>query len=1127
MFEGNKGKREERRKYAQPYMGNEGGVAMSAEDDEYVAGLAREVKEAGREIERSQQRWNDWAGQEREKLLFNSQRSTLVPENSEERSRRIFVTSPNVVKDALDDYYENVFRPNYNMKRAEAEGAAFEAYREYASVPGADPYAAMRAMRREGDPLATLERSMQMPDDGRLDLIARRYAHYAGLDPEAYKRSVLEPAIRNRAIDEMIEERKPGSRVEYLGRSAWRNSLMGSLSDLSLRDASGVDSYRYIDDASMESYNPSRAERWAGAVGGLLLDTGAFAGIGGAARGVTGVATNVAKNRAVAGLLARESANGLTKEAAEQIVRNRMVNSLSAKIVQGSMTQGLTLGTYDAAHSVVDDLLHGNEVDMLKAGGSFGKGAATGAALGVVGTPLRTMSRGLTGGRRVAASAGVLSAESAVFTASSEMDKLVHGVEVEPIDLIYDFGESAATLLAMRMFHWSPSGGEKKLDSRGRLKEHLRFSKPEAEEIAAAGVNPMSFVTNLERSLNLYQKNSGKELESLREDYLRLMSNSELSASTRAKLLYIVENKLSSIPPVPVDYKVEERGNGEFLFTIFDGEGRAIEKIECNGEEDVRSAMFTRTGNMRRNRIAQHEKMLMQSYDSQNFFRQAGNYARETGIDVDVISDAMYRRANGEEISAAENRILEDILKRSNYGNSEVGQMLHEIRRSLEERYGLNEGSLLETVDKSVFYCSKQENAALNEYERVMESEVLKLHEGTSRERAEALATAGGRYAGMGNDEVKRLEKEDFTVRAIETGKGLNEGAIPTFTEKFGIFSDGLRKPADWNPEFVWNTYRHRHRPQDIERMSDEAFSTARKLGCDIEVIRDESEISTRDAEYTDKIRSHGWFDEVNNKIVINLPNNATIEDAKRTVVHEVVGHKGLAGIFGNYYYDFLEELYNRGSMEVRRAIEEQALRKGGSYHAGADEYLAMLTERTATTPEQRSILQRLRDFIRDTLRRLNIYSEPISESELVSLLQRHHSAIVQRKDNGRNRRSSFRPFETAHRTDGGYYNDRVAWERYNREMQSNPNLDGIAEGFHDFKRRIYGLPDNSADGQLQHRMVGDPLFEGYSYDKENGRVRSGDNSRIERGNRYISELLLGPLDEMRRYLHEGGATYE
>ena len=89
------------------------------------------------------------------------------------------------------------------------------------------------------------------------------------------------------------------------------------------------------------------------------------------------------------------------------------------------------MGAYDATNSVADDLLYGDGIDAGKAAGSFAKGFGTGMMLGAVGTPLKFKASGLTGGKKMAASAGVLSAESAVFTLGTEIDKYANGLPMK------------------------------------------------------------------------------------------------------------------------------------------------------------------------------------------------------------------------------------------------------------------------------------------------------------------------------------------------------------------------------------------------------------------------------------------------------------------------------------------------------------------------------------------------------------------------------------------------------------------------------------------------------------------------------------------------------------------------
>ena len=1040
---------------------------------EYANTLLHSLQPGARYIEQSNNRWESWDAEKGSKAIHSRMHEAIVPQDTEERRRKVFATSPNVVNGALDEYYNTTLRANLQEQRKLADDKAIEDYKSNITA-GADPFVALRAIRKATVPSNIIEQTMATNDDEKLNAIAQRYAGYAGLNPQEYRKSILEPALRDRIANELIESKTPKSSLEYIGRQAWRSSIPGALTEMALQGKSPAGNHRFLDDAAMENYNASRLENLTAGIGGLVLDSGVFAGLGAAASKTTGAVTNLIKNRAVARIMAKGASSGITREAAEQTVRNAMVNSLGTKIMQSSFNQGMTLGAYDTAHSVVNDILHNEKVNIGTAANAFGHGAATGVALGVVGTPLKAMSRGLTGGKKVAASAGVLTAESAVFTGMGEANKLAQGIDVEPIDLVYDFGESAATLLAMRMFHWRPSGGENKLNKMGQLKSQLRFSLPESEEIAKTGVDAEAFITKLEKSLNVYRSgNNERTNDDVRNDYMKLMLSPELSASTRSKLLFLVENKISSTPPAVVDYSIESLGNDKYNFVTMDAEGRRIESIPCEGEEGIKSALFIHTGSLRRNRIAEHERLLMQSYDSQNFFRQAGKYARETGADINAIADAMYARANGEAVSPEQQQMLGDILRRSNYSDNEVAQMLYNTRRSLEQQYGLHEGSLLEAVNKSSFYCSANENAALNEYETIMRNEVRALYSGTSLERAAELASGSGRFEGLGNEELKNKERGEFAANAIRTGKGLNEGAIPTLTEKYGLFSDGMREPEGWNPKYVWNTHGNRFTTEDVERMSIEAKDYARKLGVEIDVIKNEKEISEYDSEYSNKVRSFGWYDDVNDVVVINIPNNANMQELRSTIVHEVVGHMGLSKLFGNYYHDFLEEVYIRGSKEVREGIDYQAKKLGANYHYAVDEYLARLAEKTITTPEERTILQRFRDFVRDTLRRLGIYDAPISESELIKLIRRHHQAMANRQSTSEYRSKAFSPFESARYADDGYENLESLKMRYDKMKEEYPRFENIPEPFRYHKLGLYGeVEDADAyDDAVRTRM--------------------------------------------------------
>ena len=59
-------------------------------------------------------------------------------------------------------------------------------------------------------------------------------------------------------------------------------------------------------------------------------------------------------------------------------------------------------------------------------------------------------------------------------------------------------------------------------------------------------------------------------------------------------------------------------------------------------------------------------------------------------------------------------------------------------------------------------------------------------------------------------------------------------------------------------------------------------------------------------------------------KIAILLPNNANLPHVDNTVVHEIVGHKGLRAFIGEERFEeFLGEVYDHASDSIRKRILE------------------------------------------------------------------------------------------------------------------------------------------------------------------------------------------------------------
>ena len=151
---------------------------------------------------------------ERSAYHFNSAREALVPTDNEQRRRRQFVLSQNVADDAVNEFYKSKVLPEFNAQRERFDSIGNDTYRDYSSVPGADPLTALRMSRSASDPSKVINSTMERIDGKELNRIADAYARYGGLDTDSYRNAVLEPALSNRMVGEYIKDAVPGSGLE-------------------------------------------------------------------------------------------------------------------------------------------------------------------------------------------------------------------------------------------------------------------------------------------------------------------------------------------------------------------------------------------------------------------------------------------------------------------------------------------------------------------------------------------------------------------------------------------------------------------------------------------------------------------------------------------------------------------------------------------------------------------------------------------------------------------------------------------------------------------------------------------------------------------------------------------------
>lgn len=975
----------------------------------------------------------------KEKFLFDHKKMFIRPEYTPQKSLFNYARSVEAASDIADTFYKDSLKGTFDIYKDDLNKKVKEIYGKGVKFPGLMPswYNAEENLR--ANPNLVMNTVLDNLDMDKLRTLVAPYAKAGGFDVDDYIELNIKPMLRDKMYAEFIQERTPDNELEYILRSAFEKSLVGKTARIIHDDVLGLEDFSRLDSEGLANYNPSRTEEFFSSVGGLLIDIPAFKLFGAAGSGVAGGATNMAIKRIASRIMSGKFGRGVSSAAASKIAERAIINKLSTKILQSSLAQGITLGTYDAAHSVADDILNDSNIDFGKALGAFGKGFATGNAVGAVGTPIRHATAGLTGGKKLLASAGVLSAESAVFTAGTEVEKMMNGIEILPIDLLYDFGESAATLGVMKVPNAMFKGIKHKLGMNGKLKRELQLTEPEQEELRAMNVDPVEFMTKIEKALKIPFNTNGGDIEAIKEDYVRLMTSDELSASTRAKLMFVVESRLTSTPPIAFSVSVDQAKDGTFLLNTYDYEGQRIERIPYATMQQLESKLFMEKSNIRKNRIIAFERELTRGIDSQNFIRQAGIFAKENNISAQDMAEILYKQATGKEMAVWEKYAVDEVLKRSAYDETGIVQMLEEKRRELENKYGLPEGSLMTYIDQPFFRCTPQGNKALDEYAEFVGNEVERLKTGTDKSKSLELQEKGlaSDKRGISNEEVKRMEVEAYEESIKEPEA---EISVPVKPIEIG---------KDSEDGHVWSYYNHKHSRAEIEDFHGYASELARRYGYNIDVIMDEREIPLPDLndkyaimDYNNKIQAMGWVGK--DGICLNLPNMKSREDIEVTVVHEVVGHKGLSELFGNHLNDFLEEVYVKADGEVLEGINRIGARyKNFDHFTIVEEYLAHLVEKARPSLQERTLLRKFKDFIKTMLLKLNIYTgrnRRVSEEELEWLMGKHAEYMYKRRSPSSYRRSLFGRFD-ASRMDKRSYYDRDVYDGIMREKGASGTL--------------------------------------------------------------------------------------
>lgn len=208
--------------------------------------------------------------------------------------------------------------------------------------------------------------------------------------------------------------------------------------------------------------------------------------------------------------------------------------------------------------------------------------------------------------------------------------------------------------------------------------------------------------------------------------------------------------------------------------------------------------------------------------------------------------------------------------------------------------------------------------------------------------------------------EVERLADRIARLDAIE------QSYAQALEEEQAVAEEATREPQ---------TEEERREP-----LRQRAKELADKLGVKVNIAESLSDVKEEQAREQilridvsgSKERATGWYNPSSGEVTIYLPHTTDAKEIERTIVHEVVAHKGLRGLLGTEGFNVLcDSVWDMMSEEDRRKFMAYP-GVNGNKRAAADEYIAHYAE-TLNLEESKPVWDRIMDLIMRILNSMGV----------------------------------------------------------------------------------------------------------------------------------------------------------
>ncbi len=606
----------------------------------------------------------------------------------------------------------------------------------------------------------------------------------------AYSRaaSSVEERIKGEIINILARRNMPASEAEAFGRILRNNSFFGMAQELAIEKlAGGHGLSRQIEQTSIEMYDPATLTRILGGVAALAADTPVFG-----AGGMLGEAGARAVTKAATKMVARDimkRAPQLAKGTATEIAGRLAASNRLTQALASSVASAGTLGTYDTLASVTEQAI-GGDVDIAEVLKAAGRGTATGAIIGPIGSLTGNLTRryGLDNAGDIAAKVSIgtggLLAENAAFVGMGSLfDSSENGAGTAEA-----FAEGLATLGIMKGLSAIRNGINRRNSYAEKLLRDTEFTKGEMDALNAEGIDARSYkraVYDLLTSRN--ERLLGEQRDKVLADYDRIMASENIPATAKIKLQYLVKGTIPAGTPRPVDVTVDAREDGRFEVVQRDPAGNIITKDIYDNRRDADYAV--REGQHLRdmNAVLYYGNKLDEMRYRESLFEAAKRLSEyENGRYEDYIG-VVLKASKKETLTQSESRTLRNIVETARPILNESANATTTILRNIADRHSLTQKELERAIARPVSARSEKERLAVEDLASSLRRVVTQTEE-TNRQareqydadaRREQLKTPEQKQAEAERDEIVRQAEEAVDAQ-IERATNVSDGNIYT-----------------------------------------------------------------------------------------------------------------------------------------------------------------------------------------------------------------------------------------------------------------------------------------------------------------------------------------------------------